>query len=263
MGMPLSKRDRKVDLTKTRKKPEKKQNQVNKIQKYIDEYEKIYIIEFLSPRNLKINEMRVSLPGQLVFGKNKVAAHGLSRCGVANLDEFSAHLKGQRALLFSNADYDSLRTFFDKFCSPEFSRSGNAAPQTVTIKAGPLRKFAHTMEPYMRQLGMPVKLVRGVVHLDSDYRVCKKKDVLTPEQCRILRLFDLQLSEFKTLLVAQLSKKTGLDVFDEDASKMDKPLPPAVEVTCELLDNDQYHFVATPCDALPSEDEGMGVDVDD
>lgn len=42
------------------------------------------------------------------------------------------------------------------------------------------------MEPVLRQLGMPVKLVKGVVHLEREYLVCRRGDVLSPEQCRIL-----------------------------------------------------------------------------
>ncbi|VDP90263.1 unnamed protein product [Echinostoma caproni] len=42
------------------------------------------------------------------------------------------------------------------------------------------------MEPYLRQLGLPVKLVRGIVHLTEEFTVCQKDEALKPEQCRIL-----------------------------------------------------------------------------
>jgi len=33
---------------------------------------------------------------------------------------------------------------------------------TIELKPGPLNQFSHAMEPYLRQLGMPTKLDRGL-----------------------------------------------------------------------------------------------------
>lgn len=37
----------------------------------------------------------------------------------------------------------------------------------------------------------------GVIQLLADTQVCKKGDTLTPEQCRILELFDIKMAEFR------------------------------------------------------------------
>jgi len=37
----------------------------------------------------------------------------------------------------------------------------------------------------------------GVIQLLADTQVCKKGDVLTPEQCRILELFEIKMAEFR------------------------------------------------------------------
>jgi len=68
------------------------------------------------------------------------------------------------------------------------------------ISQGPLEQFIHSMEPQLRQLGLPTTLKKGLVHfffhylchiigvivLLSDHIVCKKGDTLTPEQARLL-----------------------------------------------------------------------------
>lgn len=95
----------------------------------------------------------------------------------------------------------------------DYARSGNRAQKDVTLDEGPLEQFTHSMEPQLRQLGLPTTLKKGtnlnteqitrsdwwwhflklyafifwgVVTLLKDYTVCKAGDVLTPEQARIL-----------------------------------------------------------------------------
>lgn len=84
---------------------------------------------------------------------------------------------------------------------------------SVTLDEGPLEQFPHSMEPQLRQLGLPTALKKGartvlpsvqpamsglnifihlsplligVVTLLKDYDVCKDGDILTPEQARVL-----------------------------------------------------------------------------
>jgi mRNA turnover protein 4 len=60
------------------------------------------------------------------------------------------------------------------------------ATETVVLDSGPLKQFPHSLEPHLRQLGMPTTLQKGVVTLLKDYEVCKEGVALTPEQARIL-----------------------------------------------------------------------------
>jgi mRNA turnover protein 4 len=76
--------------------------------------------------------------------------------------------------------------YFSEFSCPDYARSGNIATDDVTINAGSLEQFQHTMEPQLRKLGMHTSLKKGIVTLDTDFDVCKKGDKLNPEQARIL-----------------------------------------------------------------------------
>lgn len=57
--------------------------------------------------------------------------------------------------------------------------------------------FPGSMEVMLRGLGLKTLLKNGVIQLLADTQVCKKGDVLTPEQCRILELFDIKMAEFR------------------------------------------------------------------
>lgn len=43
----------------------------------------------------------------------------------------------------------------------DYARSGNQAQMDVTLDEGPLEQFPHSMEPQLRQLGLPAALKKG------------------------------------------------------------------------------------------------------
>lgn len=43
----------------------------------------------------------------------------------------------------------------------DYARSGNKAQMDVTLDEGPLEQFPHSMEPQLRQLGLPTALKKG------------------------------------------------------------------------------------------------------
>ncbi|KAK2094723.1 hypothetical protein P7K49_028461 [Saguinus oedipus] len=48
--------------------------------------------------------------------------------------------------------------------------------------------------------GLPTAFERSVVTLLSDYEVCKKGDVLAPEQAHVLTLSGYEMAEFKMII---------------------------------------------------------------
>ncbi|NWI68079.1 MRT4 protein, partial [Todus mexicanus] len=123
--------------------------------------------------------------------------------------QVSKHLKGEVGLLFTNRTKDEVDEWFSKFREVDFARAGNKATYAVSLDAGPLEQFPHSMEPQLRQLGLPTALKKGVVTLLSDYEVCKEGDVLTPEQARILKLFGYEMAEFKVTIKFLWNSETG------------------------------------------------------
>ncbi|CAH8638262.1 unnamed protein product [Heterobilharzia americana] len=250
--MPTSRRDKRVELTKVQKHAPKKKDHIKKVREYVDSYNRVYVINLHNPRTQKVSEMRKNMPEvKLLFGVNKVTALAFGKTHKdgyrPKIHHLCKYLKGQRALLFSQLTPSELRDQLDTFRSSEYSRPGAPAEQTVRIAAGPLQKFPHTMEPILRQLGMPVKLVRGVVHLEREYLVCSKDDILTPEQCRILKLFQVQMSEFRVVLLAVWAVNEGVEELEQkDSYAMRTSLHPEVLIVCKQLDDGQYYFIPQP-----------------
>lgn len=56
---------------------------------------------------------------------------------------------------------NKLYSFFDNYRVADFARSGNVCQQTVMLDEGPIPEFSHSMEPQLRQLGLPTCLQKG------------------------------------------------------------------------------------------------------
>ncbi|XP_060114779.1 mRNA turnover protein 4 homolog [Heteronotia binoei] len=213
--MPKSKRDKKVSLTKTTKKGlEFKQNLIEELRKCVDTYKYIYIFSIANVRNNKLKDIRNAWKhSRIFFGKNKVMMVALGRSPAdeykENLHQVSKHLRGEVGLLFSNRTKAEVLAWFAEFKEKDFARAGNKATFTFGLDTGPLEQFPHSMEPQLRQLGLPTALKKGVVTLISDYEVCREGDVLTPEQARILKLFDYKMAEFEVTIRSVWHAETG------------------------------------------------------
>lgn len=128
-------------------------------------------------------------------------------------------MKGQCGLLFTDCSKQEVLDWFESFSYEDYARSGFKVDKTIAVPQGPLKQFSHAIEPYLRQLGMPTKLEKGVVTLIKDYEVCKKGSVLTPEQAKILELLEHKLATFKFELKACWIKGEGFETLANDESE--------------------------------------------
>ncbi|XP_030661365.1 mRNA turnover protein 4 homolog [Nomascus leucogenys] len=217
-------------LTKTAKKGlELKQNLIEELRKWVDTYKYLFIFSVANMRNSKLKDIRNAWKhSRMFFGKNKVMMVALGRSPSDeykdNLHQVSKRLRGEVGLLFTNRTKEEVNEWFTKYTEMDYARAGNTAAFPVSLDPGPLEQFPHSMEPQLRQLGLPTALKRGVVTLLSDYEVCKEGDVLTPEQARILKLFGYEMAEFKVTVKYMWDSQSGSfqqmgDDFPESASE--------------------------------------------
>jgi len=226
--MPKSKRNRLVSLTQTRKKPfgETKASLVNEIHECADEYARIFVFRVDNMRNAKLKELRTEMRfSRFFFGKNKIMSIALGRTESEEYKEglakISSALSGQCGLLFTNQTRDEVVKYFDTYRERDFARTGDVATETVQLYAGPLGQFPHNLEPYLRELGMPTSLQKGVVTLLQDFEVCHDGEPLTSEQARILKLLDNRMAEFRVKIDAMWSKDGTFESFKKDDDEED------------------------------------------
>ncbi|XP_011171282.1 mRNA turnover protein 4 homolog [Solenopsis invicta] len=232
--MPKSKRDKKVSLTKTNRKGlVLKQRIIEDVKKCVEEYNRIFLISVQNTRNTKLLELRAEWKdSKLLFGKLRIIAMGL---GISKETEIAENIhklanamkncsmKGQCGLLFTNRSKKQVIEWVNDYEEMEYARSGFVTPETVELPEGPLPQFQHSMEPQLRQLGMPTSLQKGVITLIKPFTVCKSGDTLTPEQAQILKLLNKPLAVFKLLLLGVYTKKHGFKTLKvpNDSEEMD------------------------------------------
>ncbi|XP_032904155.1 mRNA turnover protein 4 homolog [Amblyraja radiata] len=213
--MPRSRRDKRVSLTKTTKKRlQVKQGLIEELRKCVDMYTNLFVFSVANMRNNKLKDMRCAWKHSRFFlGKNKVMVVAL---GKGSADEYkdglhkvSAKLEGEVGLLFTDRTKAEVIEWFAQYSESDFARSGNKATMAITLDAGPLPQFTHSMEPQLRKLGLPTTLKKGVVTLLSDYDVCKEGASLTPEQARLLKLLGIEMATFKVTINCLWNSKTG------------------------------------------------------
>ncbi|KAG8142205.1 putative Ribosome assembly factor mrt4 protein, partial [Naja naja] len=161
--MPKSKRDKKVSLTKTTKKGlEVKQNLIEELRKCVDTYKRLFIFSIANMRNNKLKDIRSAWKHSrrvIFFGKNKVMIVAL---GHSPSDEYkdNLHENPEDPPWKKSLNHLILRFFswFSQFRETDFARAGNKATFAVNLDMGPLEQFSHSMEPQLRQLGLPTAL---------------------------------------------------------------------------------------------------------
>ena len=166
-------------------------------------------------RNTALKEVRQEWKdSRFFFGSNKIMKIALGKAPEdeikKDIHNVSNHLQLQCGLLFTNRSTEETKEFFGKYTKPDFARSGSVAVKSITLPEGPLTRhelstedvsFPSSALDMLVRLGLKqAELKKGVIALRAQHKVCEIGDTLTPEQCRILKLWHIQLADFRFLL---------------------------------------------------------------
>uniref|UniRef100_A0A672K502 Ribosome assembly factor mrt4 n=1 Tax=Sinocyclocheilus grahami TaxID=75366 RepID=A0A672K502_SINGR len=205
--MPKSKRDKKVSLTKTTKKGlEAKQNLIEELRKCADIYRYVFVFSVENMRNNKLKDIRTAWKhSRFFFGKNKVMMIALGKGPTDeykdNLHKVSKFLRGEVGVLFTNKTKDEVQEYFSSFKEVDYARAGNVATMAMTLDEGPLEQFPHSMEPQLRQLGLPTALKKG--------KPLANMVTITQTSCEMMKLFGTEMVEFKISIKCMWNSESG------------------------------------------------------
>jgi len=220
-------------MTQVAKKTREQKDQLfENIRQAVPEYQHCFVFAVDNMRNNHLKDVRHELSdSRLFFGKTKLMARALgqnpSEAIAPGIEDLTQHLTGTVGLLLTNRPAESVLEYLSSFSPVDFARAGVPATRDFTIPGGVVYATAgevppehdvpleHSIEPELRKLGVPTRMVRGKVVLGEEsgegegYRVCKEGEILDSRQTRLLKLFGACLSEFKINVLAYWSAATG------------------------------------------------------
>lgn len=232
--MPSSKRNRIIPTSKTKKNHKELVKRLHSnIQEAAEKYSYIWVFSVENVRNNFIKQVRVEFADSRIFmGKTKVMQVALGRSpetecapGVSGLQSY---MSGEIGLLFTDREPQEVEDYFSTYSELDYARSGAVASQTFRIPPGELYTaygveggtedpIPMSIEPHLRKLGVPTKIVKGKVVLqdrpdfsmdaEEGYEVCKEGDTLDSRQTSILKIFGVRMAEFRMDLRAVYDKQ--------------------------------------------------------
>ncbi|CAK9044448.1 unnamed protein product [Durusdinium trenchii] len=210
-AMPKSKRAKVVSLTKVKKRPkEKKDDLIEDIRESCGKFARVFLVSIENERNQFMQEIRKRLrPGKLVCAKNKVMQTALgtspeSECQ-DRIHKISEMISGHCALLFTNQSPEEVERVLAEYRPSDFARSGATATGTVVLPRGTeaLAALPHSIEAHLRQLGLPTVLKEGQIHLLGEHTVCTAGKELSADAAQVLKLLEIKQAHF-TLTIEML-----------------------------------------------------------
>lgn len=163
---------------------------------------------------------------RIFLGKNKLLQIALGRTPeeeyADNLRRIAKRIQGGSVGLLMTSKPDAeVQAYFETLSEPDYARAGAKATAEVYVAEDKMSNFPVSMMEQLRKLGMPVEIKQGkVVFRDGHerYRVCKKNEVLSAEQCKILKHFEIKLVNFEVTLLCRWSNGEYEELNDMDES---------------------------------------------
>jgi len=198
-----------------------------KLNKLLDNYSKIFLVEADNVGSNQMHKIRISLRGSAVIlmGKNTMIRKAIR----ARLQTFPAlekilsHVTGNIGFVFTNSDLRSTRDLLLKERTAAPAKAGALAPSDVFIEAqntgmGPEKTS------FFQALGIATKISKGTIEIISQVHLIKKGDKVGPSEATLLNM--LGISPFTYGLVVRVIYENGavfkseiLDISDEDLLK--------------------------------------------
>ena len=210
--------DTTVSLTQTEKRATRdhKSKYIQQVRDAVDQHKTVYLFNYENMRSNKFKDVRLEYrdDSRIFLGKNKLLQIALGRTPEEEYSDNLRHLAkgiagGSVGLLITSKPAKEVEGYFATLSEPDFARAGARATAEVYIAEDRMSNFPVSMMEQLRKLGMPVEIKQGKVVLREGlekYRLCKKDEVLSAEQCKLLKHFEMKTVHFEVKLMCRWSE---------------------------------------------------------
>lgn len=174
---------------------ERKTGYRTKLDKLLDEYKSILIVQADNVGSNQMQKIRISLRGSaiLIMGKNTMMRKVIREKMGANpkLERLLPFIYGNIGFVFTNGDLNAVRKTIQENKVPAAARVGTIAPVDCWIPAGPTG-LDPGQTSFFQALNIGTKIVKGAVEIVTDVHLIAKGSKVTPSHVSLLSKLDIK-----------------------------------------------------------------------
>jgi len=165
-----------------------------KLMKYLQAYDKCFIVGVDNVRSHQMQQIRSSLRGhaELVNGKNTMMRKVINSLTeeYPALEKLLPHIHENIGLVFTKGDLNDIRESMSKNVIAAPAKAGAVAPCSVTIPQqntglGPEKTS------FFQALSIPTKITRGTIEILNDVHLIEKADRVGPSEAALLNMLKI------------------------------------------------------------------------
>jgi len=175
----------------------KKEDFRKKLTEYIQQYEKILLVNVDNVGANNIQKTRAILRGQavLLFGRNtlirKTIRDYVEKCNeagnkdAARIEALLPFIKGNVGCIFTNGDLMKIKEVSESFKQKAPAKIGAIAPEDVFVDPGPTG-MEPTQTQFLQALNIPSKIVKGQVEIINRIHLIKEGEKIGTSEATLL-----------------------------------------------------------------------------
>jgi large subunit ribosomal protein L10 len=214
--MPRSRQQVLTEQKKRTSYPQKKLEMLQKIEGLAKKYDTVIVSKLHKVRAGQLMLLRKNFRDELVMvvTKNKIAALGLKKANLRNVEKFVSNLTGQNALVFTNMNPFKLYLSLEKSKVNLPARSGDIATSDIVIPAGSTGIPPGPVLSEFKEAGVQTRIEAGSIYVSRDSVVARSGDVISPKLAGLLAR--LNIKPIKAGLSIFMASASGLLLLQRD-----------------------------------------------
>ena len=227
----------------TRHLPQWKQDEVEEVKKYVQEYALIGIIDTFGIPATQFQQIRRNLRERATIKvmRNTLIEHAFSDLGGV-YDDLKEHITGHSALIFTNDNPFRLFKSLEQTKTKRAAKAGEIAPEDIVVPKGPTSFKPGPIVSELQQAGIPATIDGGKVKIRETKTVVKAGEVIDRKKAGVLSKLNVKPMDVGiSLFVALYQDELYLpDVLGIDETEYYNKLVLAVQQAFNLSVNAAY-----------------------
>lgn len=173
---------------------EQKKKRLSELSELIQSNKTILLVSIKDIPGSQFQEIVKNLRGCAVVKvpKKSLITRALKNSKVNELEKIKEKIDGNIALLFSDADAFDLAADLVKNKKPSKAKPGEEAPEDIEIPEGPTDLIPGPAITELGNLGVPIKIEKGKIHITKSKVIVKKGDEISKQASEIMNKLNIK-----------------------------------------------------------------------